>query len=143
MGFDISTNHARIMDAGKEPFTATTMAGIGQAVAGILRHPAETANRFCCVSSIKTSQLDILRAYERVTGKQWTVETLDSGKVLKRGREMLEAGERQGMLDVLAVQLFGEGGGRSIGTTEGENDSQLLGVAQPTIDEIVQEVLTA
>lgn len=141
MGFIIPTHHAQLMDSGNEPFTATTLAGIGASVAGILKHPSETANRFCHVHSIRTSQNDILLAFERITGQKWTVEHLNSKEILARGREKLKNGDRKGMLDVLTVQLFEEGTGRSIVVSEEDSDNALLGVPQEKIDEIVHQVL--
>lgn len=45
------------------------------------------------------------------------------------------------MLNLLVVQLFEKGAGRSIVVTRGESDNDLLGVKEKDIKEIVQVVL--
>lgn len=144
MGFDVSNRCATIYDSGMETFTGTTMRGIGQAVAGILLHPEETANRFVCVRSLQTTQMELLGAFERATGgHKWTMERVQSKDVLERGREKLRKGEKGAVLDLVVAQLFEDGAGRSVVVTKDEADNELLGVEEVDVDEMVREVVGA
>lgn len=46
LGIDLVAKKATIVDSGDEPFSTTNLALIGQAVAGILKKPEETANKY-------------------------------------------------------------------------------------------------
>ena len=47
---------ALIFDGGDVPFSATTLAGAGKAVAGVLQHPSETKNRYVYVAEAVVTQ---------------------------------------------------------------------------------------
>ena len=49
-----------IYDGGDTLFSTTTLAGIGKAVVGILRHPEETKNRYVYVSQANITQNKII-----------------------------------------------------------------------------------
>lgn len=46
LGIDLGARKATIVDSGDEPFSTTNLALIGQAVAGILKKPEETENKY-------------------------------------------------------------------------------------------------
>ena len=144
MGFEVSRRRATIYDSGTEPFTGTTMRGIAQAVAGILLHPEETANRFVRVRSLQTTQLELLDAFQgAVGGPGWAVEKVRSRDVLERGREKLRKGEKGAVLDLVVAQLFEEGAGRSVVVKKEESDNELLGVEEIDADELAREIVDA
>ena len=66
MGFDVTQRSAIIYESGSEPFTSTTLAGIGQAVAGVMQNPSETATRFVKVLSIQSCQNELLQALSKM-----------------------------------------------------------------------------
>jgi ABC-type glycerol-3-phosphate transport system substrate-binding protein len=130
MGFSIPDRTARLYDTGNEPITGTTMAGIGNAVTGILQHPAATANKFLRVRSLQATQNDILAAFEEATGEKWSVTYVSSKDVLAQGKAKLAAGDKGAILDLVAAQLFEEGAGRSIVVTKEDSDNELLGLPE-------------
>ena len=142
MGFTIPSRTARLYDNGNEPITGTTIASIGRGVAGILEHPDATANKFLRVRSLQVTQNEILAAFEGATGEKWSVTKVSSKDVLAEGRAKLAAGDRGGMLDLLTVQLFEEGAGRSIVATKEESDNKLLGVPEEDLLTVIKGILS-
>lgn len=142
MGFNIASNTAIIYDSGTEHFTGTTLHGIGQSVAGVLQNPAETANRFVMVRSIKTCQNEILEAFESATGKKWAVRRSTTKELFEEGRRKKAEGDRGWVLDLVVGQLFDVGVGRCVLAGErGESDSGLLGVGEETVGGVVAKAL--
>lgn len=142
MGFDITNSSAIIYDKGEEKFTGTTLEGIGQSVVGILQHPEETANRFVKVLSIKTCQNDLLRAFEKVTGKPWEVQRSTTAALMDRGRAKRNNGNNGWILDLVVAQLYDEGQARCVvAPTIGQSDIELLGVAEEDIEQIVSKAV--
>lgn len=95
LGFDLANRKANIFDGGHAQFHVTNVATIGQAVVATLSTPdrfERTKNQYVRVASHKLSQLEILAALERVTGKTWTVTDMDSEPLVKDAREKLASG---------------------------------------------------
>lgn len=142
MGFDIAQCSAVIYDAGTEPFTGTTLEGIGQAVVGVLQHPDETANRFVKVRSIQTCQNELLEAFQSATGSQWDVERSSTKALLASGRSKLQAGVGGWVLELVVAQLFDEGEARGVvASSREDSDADLLGVVEETPQELVAKIL--
>jgi hypothetical protein len=142
MGFDITNHSATIYDSGTEAFTGTTLAGIGQAVVGVLQHPNETRNRFVRVMSIKTCQNELLQAFRAVTGQKWDVHRATTQALLESGRAKHLAGNGGWILDLVVAQLYEEGQGRSrVAESREESDSELLGVVEESARDVAAKVL--
>lgn len=56
---------------------------------------------------------------------------------------MLAEGDRGGTLDLLTVQLFEEGAGRSIVATKEDSDNELLGVPEEDFLTVIQGILSS
>jgi hypothetical protein len=141
MGFDIARRSAIIYDKGSEPFTGVTLAGIGQAVVGILQNPGETANRHLCVRSLQTCQNDILAAFEAATKEAWNVERSTSAELLVRGRAKRENGVGGWVLDLVVGQLYEEGAGNSVVVEKEKSDNDLLGVVEEDLRDVINSIL--
>lgn len=142
MGFDIAKTSATIYDHGEEHFTGTTLAGIGQSVAGVLRRPEQTANRFVRTMSIETSQRELLGAFEKLTARKWGVHRRSTRDLMEDGRRMLREGDGGWRLCLVVAQLYDEGEGRGmLAATRGESDADLLGVAAETAEQVVLKAL--
>lgn len=63
---------ADVLDDGSRRASYSTLARVGEAVAQVLRKPAETKNVMLYVQSFCVSQLDIIHSFEKVTGVPWT-----------------------------------------------------------------------
>jgi hypothetical protein len=141
MGFSIPDRTARIYDAGNEPITGTTIASIGRAVVGILQRPADTANKFLRIRSLEVTQNEILAAFEEATGEKWGVTSVSSKDILAQGKSKLAAGDKGGILDLVTVQLFEEGAGRSIVVAKENSDNELLGVLEEDVLTVIKDIL--
>ena len=123
----------KLFDGGKNFFSATTLASIGQAVVGVLSHPEETKNRFVYVKDIDVSQLMLLEIAKKIEPeKKWEEPIhLDTAQLEKSSYESLAKGEVTPpvMMAFLFRVMFGppEYGGRLAKT-----DNELLGVKSKT-----------
>ncbi|KAF4957205.1 hypothetical protein FGADI_3270 [Fusarium gaditjirri] len=73
--FDFSKAEATLWDGGNAEFSTTTLATVGQAVIGVLTHPAETKDRAVYVQDTVLSLKKLLDiAKELNPSKQWTVK---------------------------------------------------------------------
>ena len=72
-GFDIASRCATIWDDGEKKFTLTNEKQLGEAVVSVLKHPEITANKYLYISSVETSQNEILAALEKATSSKWTL----------------------------------------------------------------------
>lgn len=142
MGFDVAKQIATIYDDGTEYFTGTTLAGIGQAVVGVMQHPQETANRFAKVRSIKTCQKELLDAFQKATGQEWEIVRASTGELKARGEEKFRLGTAGWVLDLVVAQLYDQSEARCVvAPTREESDAQLLGVIEESVDQIVRKAL--
>lgn len=142
MGFDVANLSATIYDKGEEYFTGTTLEGISQSVVGVLKYPEETANRFLKVLSIKTCQNELLQAFQHVTRKDWDVQRSTTEALLERGRSKHQAGAKGWILELVVAQMFDEGEARNVvASSREESDSELLGVAAETAEQVVAKAL--
>lgn len=142
MGFNPSARSAIIYDDGDEEFTGTTLQGIGQSVVGVLQHLEETKNRFVQVLSIRTTQNELLAAFEKETGEKWTVERSTTAELMAGGRKKMEDRDRGWILDLAVGQLLDKGEARCVvAPSWEESDSGLLGVASETAQEIAAKVM--
>lgn len=142
MGFDIANESAIIYDAGEEIFTGTTLEGIGQSVVGVLRHPAETANRFVHVRSINTCQNELLEGFRKVTGKEWPVRHSTTAAMKAEGSARYQAGTGGWTLFIAVAQLLDPDMARNVvAPSRQESDADLLGIVEETPESIAEKVL--
>lgn len=134
---DLSGPSARIFDGGDVPFSGTTLSGIGRAVVGVLKHPAETQNRHVYVADAEVTQNQILRwsgkedLIERVPVKTEDLE-LEAYEIVKQPNP--DFGKFAVNLITRAI-FGGKFGGRFART-----DNELLGVSRLTEAQIVEIV---
>lgn len=144
MGFDVANRTAIIYDDGTELFTGTTLAGIGQAVVGVLRNPDKSANRFVKVFSLMTCQKDLLAAFEEVQGLKWQVQRNTTKALMHAGRAKHQSGTGGWILDLVVAQLFDNGVGRcKVAGSREESDSDLLGIVAESPADVVKKILQA
>lgn len=141
MGFNVKQRSARIYDSGTEDFTGTTLAGIGQAAVGVLKHPDETANRFVKARSIQVCQNALLDAFQSATGGPWEVQHATAEAMLESGRSKFKAGTPGGILDLVVGQLYDPGKARCVVASHEDSDADLLGIVEETPADIVTKVL--
>jgi hypothetical protein len=97
-GFDPKAHTATIWDSGDTKFSATNLPTIGLAVARVLAHPAETANRSVYISSFETSLNEILGAYKTAIGvDKWKITHAKSDEQIRSGLEEVKTGSMMAM----------------------------------------------
>lgn len=142
LGFDLKTKTATIYDSGDTVANFSMLDAVGQATVGILAHPAETANRYVFINSLRTTQNDILNALETVTGEKWNIKKTTCEEESRLGREMMEKGDWSGVGHAIMGASYS--GGKYDFTLGRELDNQLLGVPhledlEKTVELIVNE----
>ncbi|OQE24014.1 hypothetical protein PENFLA_c010G05825 [Penicillium flavigenum] len=87
--FDSASRTATIWDGGNKSFTLTNQKALGEAVASVLVHPHESRNQFLFITSVETTQKDILAALEEESGVKWAVnETTTNIQVKGKSRSL-------------------------------------------------------
>lgn len=117
-GFDAKAKRATIYDSGNEPFQTTNAGFIAKAVASILKHPDETANKYLSVASFQPSLNQILQIVEEETGSKWTVDRVSTQDLQKRGEEKLANGDFSAFIELLRVHLYRDGEGHPVPADE-------------------------
>ncbi|KAK7951217.1 uncharacterized protein PG986_006945 [Apiospora aurea] len=131
-------------DGGDRVFSTTTLASIGKAVAGVLKHPAETRNRAVYVQDAALSGRDLARYAKKAVGvgagddseQGWKENQLSVDEVVKDGYAELQKenpNPANFAMKFITAAVFGEGYGAHFE----KNDNELLGLKEMSEDEIV------
>lgn len=143
LGFDTANRKAIIYDSGTERFTGTTMAGIGAAVVGVLKHEEETRNKYLLVRSVETCQNELLDAFQAATGDKWDVQHDTVTELLARGRQKLSVGDRGWVLDLIVGQLLEEGKQRSVIADDKTAANKMLEIPDENVTDMVKAVVAS
>lgn len=124
----------KLFDGGNSVFSATTLDTVGQAIVGVLTHPAETKNRFVYIKDIDISQKQLLAMAKKVSdpGKTWEEPILlDTAELVKSSYESLAKGQVTPpvMFNFLFRIIFGPA---EYGGHFAETDNELLGIKGKT-----------
>ncbi len=139
LGFQIPTKTATIWDSGNEPFTGTNLPTIGLAVASILKHPEETANKYIRVASFVTTQNELLSILEEETSSKWTIVKRNTADSQKTTDKKLAKGDYSAFSDYLKVLLWADGQGTS--PKESQLANKELGLPQEDLRATIKSVL--
>ncbi|KAI1112508.1 NAD(P)-binding protein [Nemania sp. NC0429] len=117
-------------DGGNEVFSSTTLESIGRAVAGVLRHPAETENRAVYVQDTALAPTQLLEIAKRVVGSEgWEVtDNSLSDHVAKAWEELAKPNPNPAnwAFNFIIQSIAGEGYGAKFEKL----DNELLGVKE-------------
>lgn len=145
-GLDIQERTARLYDDGNAKTSTTTLPHVGCAVTKLLELPVSTLaqyrNKFVYVHSFHVSQMDMLKALEKVTNteeKDWKITKIPVDEAIEKGRSEVSNGVRKGMIDVLCGMSFKPGAG---GNYQDKSANGLLGLAEESLDAIVAEIVS-
>jgi hypothetical protein len=138
-GLNIPSKTATIYDSGNEPFTATNLPTIGFAIASVLQHPAETANKYIDIASFRTSQNELLKIAEEETGTKWTVNRVSTEGITEAADAKLAKFDYSAFSDYLKVYEFRDGEGQSPKDEELANG--LLGLPREDVRESLKKAL--
>jgi len=142
LGFDIENSTATIYDGGDNYFTATSLPVIGEGVAAVLAHPAETANRYVTIDSVYTTQNNILAAFEKVTGKKWTTKHVSSTEAIPEGQAKVKQGDFSGFRNLVLSVTYGKGFGGDMRESP-SYANKLLGLKEDNLEETVRAVVSS
>ncbi|MCJ1290457.1 hypothetical protein MMC34_001995 [Xylographa carneopallida] len=80
--FNVKERKVRIFDGGDIKWSTTTLDTIGTAVVRILQKEEETKNRILYIQSFCTTQNEVLRLSENITGQRWHIDHITSDKYI-------------------------------------------------------------
>ncbi|KAK3346614.1 hypothetical protein B0T25DRAFT_520994 [Lasiosphaeria hispida] len=134
-GINLKEKTAVIVDSGNEKAHSSNLAQIGRSVAGILKHPDETANKYLGTASFNAAQNEVIALVEELAGIKLTVESVKSADLHKSGQEKLAAGDPRAFSDFLREFAFAEGKGNAL--SEEESANALVGVPYESLRDTV------
>ncbi|KAM7194379.1 hypothetical protein V8F33_007267 [Rhypophila sp. PSN 637] len=136
-GINLQEKTVTIIDSGNEKWQASRKSHIGKAVAGILKHPEETANKYIGTASFNLSQNELVAIVEELTGQKLAVIPQSSKDLQKVGEEKLAQGDYRGFVDLLRVHLHADGAGNALQDAANE----VLGLPFEDLREVVKSLL--
>ncbi|KAM0458566.1 hypothetical protein ACHAPV_005958 [Trichoderma viride] len=141
--YDIATRTATIWDDGDKKFTLTNEKDLGAATAAVLKKPEETANKYLFISSVETSQNEILAALEETTGTKWAVNKTTTKEQVDAAHQKLGAGDFSGALVLVRAIVFSDIPGLKSNYAKDEVlANNLLGLKPASVAETVQHVVS-
>lgn len=140
MGFliDPAKHTANLYNGGDVLFSASTLPSIGTAVAGVVAHLPETANRAVYVYDALVSQNQLIGYAKEKDGQEWSLTPKDSEKIRTDGLAELAKGPAPASIGPIMVgfiisAIFNPDFG---GNFRGFDDNALLGVKVKSEGEI-------
>ena len=90
---DYEAKKATLCGDGSQKFHTTTYSTVGDAIVGILRSPAQYANKMAFIHDFYTSQREILSIIENEVNAKFEVTSIDVEELGKKSLEGLAKGE--------------------------------------------------
>jgi uncharacterized protein YbjT (DUF2867 family) len=139
LGIDIPKKRAEIISGGDTLTYYTTLEAIGQATAGVLLRPAETANRAVFVHSVVKTQNQLIALAKEALGPEgWTTSYEDNRE--KYAWAIAETAKGNFDLPVIMHQIRRVISDPVVAREPDKYDNELLGVASMS-DEEVRELM--
>ncbi|KAF5637665.1 2-hydroxyisoflavone reductase [Fusarium sp. NRRL 25303] len=136
---NIKDRKIRVTDSGNEPYSTTSLAFIAEAVVAILKKPEETKNKYLNIAGVTTTQNEVLRVVENLTGDKFEVSHVTGAEQEKIGDEKVAKGEFSAFKNYLEQFLFADGAGHAL--TGDENAIGLLGLKEENLEEVIKSVV--
>ena len=131
--FDVGKKEAILAADGHGPVGMTTVADVGRALVAMLKHPEATANRAVLVHSFVATPHEMLKEYERQTGRPWTV-TYTSLDELKKIEEDAWAAQHPVASIFTLRRIWAEGK-----TLYAKTDNEAIGLTKTdTLEMVIQ-----
>ncbi|EIN03752.1 NAD(P)-binding protein [Punctularia strigosozonata HHB-11173 SS5] len=138
----LNERKAEIFDGGDKPFSSTTMATIGKAVASILLHPEETKNRYVRIHDAVVTQSKLLNIAKELTpGTEWSVTHSKAVDLQSRADGLIAQGISDMRLWALQIKYWLSA--QHTKTVFKELDNELLGVGSISEEELREIVKSA
>jgi len=139
LGIDFDQKTVRVVDSGNEKFQTSNLNFIGKAVASILKHPEQTANKYLSVASFNVSLNEIIKTVEELTGTTYTVNKASSADLQKLGEDKLSKGDFSAFGPLVTVWNYADGAGKAL--TPETSANELLGLKEEDLKATVKEWL--
>ncbi|KAF9767221.1 hypothetical protein IL306_000232 [Fusarium sp. DS 682] len=136
---NVKDRKIRIVDSGNEPYSTTSLAFVGEAVAAILKKPEETKNKYLNIAGVTTTENEVLKIVEQVTGDKFEVTHVTGAELEKTGDEKIAKGDFSAFGDYLEQFLFADGAGHAL--KGDENAIGLLGLQEENLEEVIKSVV--
>ncbi|KAH7136937.1 hypothetical protein B0J13DRAFT_625552 [Dactylonectria estremocensis] len=128
-----------VVNSGDEPFSTSTMSFVGQAIASVLKKPAEMANKYLNVAGMITTQNEIIRAVGEVTGSKFEISYLKSADLEKIADKKMAKNDHSGFMEYLQQFVFANGMGYAPAPKDSANG--LLKLEYEDLPEAVKKCL--
>lgn len=119
------------------------MTDIAEALVTLLTDSAareKAKNRVVWISTVKTSQNDILAVAEKVTGEKWKVKNVNGKQQVAEGFEKVAKGDLRGLAPIIQSIAFLDGGWRDWTANAEEGKKILLPNGTGTLEATVRRV---
>ncbi|KLO98483.1 related to 2`-hydroxyisoflavone reductase [Fusarium fujikuroi] len=136
---NIRDRKIRITDSGNEPYSTTSLAFVGEAVVAILKKPEETKNKYLNIAGVTTTQNEVLKIVEKLTGDKFEVSHVTGAEQEKIGDEKIAKGDFSAFGNYLEKFLFADGAGHAL--KGDENAIGLLGLKEENLEEVIKSVV--
>ncbi|KAK3378693.1 hypothetical protein B0T24DRAFT_137826 [Lasiosphaeria ovina] len=135
---NLKKKQVTLYDGGDRHYSVTTLGGIAKGVAGVLKKPAETANRPVYIQETTVSQRRLYELAQKATGGPdgWTVQEVNTADILAQAEA--EKAKDPHSFKFIIVAVYADGYG-SLFDKE-KLDNELLGIKELTEEE-VQEIV--
>ena len=110
LGFNLQNKSARLWDDGNNKVDLTNLHTIALTILHILTDPTtreEAKNKNVNISTVNTTQNEILAALEKVSATKFEVTYIKSADGKQEGQQKLAAGDSSAFLDLLQYIAFG------------------------------------
>ncbi|KAH9203966.1 hypothetical protein DL95DRAFT_529444 [Leptodontidium sp. 2 PMI_412] len=138
-GLSLKNKSIRILDSGNELVSTSSLSYVGKAVAAILTHEAETANKYIEMAEFTTSQNQILTMFEEERGTKFTVTNAKTADIEKAAHSKLSSGDHSSFVDFLLVYNFRDGNGHPFCVPE--ETRKALGLAEGDLKRTIKEYI--
>lgn len=137
---DFSKYQPTLFNGGDSQFSTTSMPTVGDAVVGVLTHPAETRNRPVYVSEMIISQNQLLSVARKIApNKPWAPVIVDLDALVVKAKERFAQGQHD--LPTIVTILLKSILDPEYGAKFTKNDNELLGIKEKG-EEYLVELLT-
>lgn len=150
---NVKNRTALLLSGGTTKFNTTNLNTVALGISRLFTLPIESeegpslssySNQCLYLSSFRTSQRDILSAFQRATGTtddDWKITHTDVDAFIAEGAEKLAKGNFSGMVNLLYGITMKDGAGGDYEGVEGL-DNAVLGLPKEDLDESARLVLS-
>lgn len=139
VGIDFDKKTVRVVDSGNEKFQASNVHFVGKAVASVLKHPEQTANKYLSVASFNVSLNEIIKTIEELKGTSYTPTKVASADLQKLGEDKLAKGDYSAFVPLVTAWNYADGAKK--GLTPETSANELLGLKEEDLKETVKQWL--